>query len=563
MLSTDYILIGGQRTMKPSLMLLTSFVVGTVAVGMATGLAEAAAPVASASVPAVTEAYFTTFTLSLTDPTTGQPAAGWVEFQNLPASAADTDYYVDYAAVPSGSPLPAYGQLGWSELGPNQVGSPFYVQGSATVEVLAYDNEAQGDDDGSDQGQRIGVAVSTSSSGPFSAAPAIPVTPATLTAQPSSVTVGSATAVTFTLRSATGNPLAGYAVQPEQGTSPSGVTNAQGQVTLTVNASAPGTLAFWAEDDADNGNNLAGIQYAGPYAVAQLTVAPASSPAPASPVTAILARDDLPFDALVGQILADRYGWPVYLTPPASLPADLIQTFKATHVTRIVILGGPVAVSPQIADTLESMGMGLERLWGWDRYGTAAAVARFEGDPSGIAVVTGGLDYHDLLSVAAVAGQRQWPIFLANQQGLPLPELEAVTADHVHVAYVVGSLQSVDARAIAQLTHLGVHVVRISGNVPGPYDTEAALITSFEHSLSWRTVYVTSGASFLAGVESSPAVARAGTMLVQVPSSGTLPPVLETALAAIRGQADGIETVAGTPAIAPEVLHAVQQALGL
>jgi hypothetical protein len=38
---------------------------------------------------------------------------------------------------------------------------------------------------------------------------------------------------------------------------------------------------------------------------------------------------------------------------------------------------------------------------------------------------------------------------------------------------------------------------------------------------------------------------------------------LETALAAIRGQAGGIETVAGTPAIAPEVLHAVQQALGL
>jgi putative cell wall-binding protein len=563
MLSTDYILIGGQRTMKPSLMLLTSFVVGTAAVGMATGLAEAAAPVASASVPAVTEAYFTTFTLSLTDPTTGQPAAGWVEFQNLPASAADTDYYVDYAAVPSGSPLPAYGQLGWSDLGPNQTGTAFYVQGSATVEVLAYDNEAQGDDDGSDQGQRIGVAVATSSSGPFVAAPAISVVPATLTAQPASLTVGSPVPVTFTLRSATGAPLAGYAVQPEQGTSPTGVTNGDGQVTLTVNPDIPGTLAFWAENDADNGNNLAGIQYAGPYAVAQLTVTSASSPPPAAPVTAILARSDLPFDALVGQILADRYNWPVYLTPPASLPPAVAQTLQSTHVTRIVILGGPVAVSPGIADALQAMGITLERLWGWDRYGTAAAVARFEGDPSGIAVVTGGLDYHDLLTVAAVAGQRQWPLFLANPQGLPPAELQALTADHVHVAYVIGSLQSVDAQAVAQLTRLGVRVVRIAGAVPGSYDTEAAVMASFGGSLSWRTVYVTSGASFLAGVESSPAVARAGGMLIQVPSSGTLPAALEAALVAIRGQAGGIETVSGTPAIAPEVLHAVQQALGL
>ncbi len=551
--------------MKPSLMLLTSFVVGMAAVGMATGLAEAAAPVASANVPAITEAYFTTFTLSLVDPTTGQPAAGWVEFQNLPASAADTDYFVDYAAVTAGSPLPAYGQLGWNDLGPNQVGAPFYVNGSATVEVLAYDNEAQGDVDGSDQGQRLGVAVAAGSAGPYVAAPSIPVVPATLTAQPSSLTVGTSTAVTFTLRSATGAPLMGYAVQPEQGTTPHGVTNAAGQVTLSVDPSQTGSLAFWAENDADNGNNLAGIQYAGPYAVATLSVVAAASSSPPPSVTVLLARNDLPFDALVGQILADRYGWPLYLTPTASLPSTLLQTFKATHVTRVVILGGPAAVSTAIAAQLAADGLAVDRLWGWDRYGTAAAVAGFEGDASGVAVVTGGLDYHDLLSVAAVAGRHQWPLFLANRSGLPAVEQQVIQVDHVRLAYLVGSSASVNAKAAAALQALGVRVVRIAGSgPPNPYNTEAAVIQAFGASLSWRTVWVTSGASFLAGVEASPSVAAANGMLVQLPPSGPLPAALATALTTLRGQASTIDTLpSGEIGIAPEVLHAVQALLDL
>lgn len=553
--------------MKPSHLLLTSFVVALSLAWTVSGVAEAANFAVSVSVPAITEAYFTTFTLSLTNPSTGRPTAGWVVLQNLPASSSDTDYYVDYAAVAAGSPLPPYGQLGWSDLGPGQAGAPFFVNGSDTVQVLAYDNEAQGDNDGNDRGQRLAVEAALSNS-PFTpdASMAVPVVPATLSANPASLVVGAPTAVTFSLKSATGAPLSGYSVQPEQGSSPSGTTDASGQVTLTLDPTRTGTVAFWAEDDADNGNNLAGIQFAGAYPVATLTVgAPPSPPPPTPPpTTAILARVDLPYDALVGQVLAYREQWRVYLTEPTALSPETSAQLAAAHVTRVVVLGGPAAVSPAVVSALQHLGIHVMRLWGWDRYGTAAAVAQYEGDPSGIAVVTGGLSYADLLSVAAVAGARQWPLFLADAQGIPGPEQAALTADRVKMAYVVGSAATVDRTALAQLARLGIRTVRIAGPTLGdPYGTEAALMRAFRPLLNWRTLYVASGTGFLDGLESSPEVANAHSMVVQVPVTGSLPTALATAMAALRGIATQV-TVAGPAGDVPApVLRAVEQILGL
>src|SRR5579875_1020544 len=341
--------------------------------------AHAAGPEASVSIAAVTEGYPTTFTLTVTDSTTGKPLTGYVEFGNVPANAHDADYYVDVAAVPEGSPLPAYGQFGWTDLGAQQTSSPVSIAGTDTVEVLAYDEEASGDPDTTDAGQSIAVAWSPTASGPFEPLTTIPVSPATLIASPAAVTVGTPTPVTFTLTSATGAPLSAFAVAPEQGGGPSGTTGANGTVTITLDPRSAGTLAYFAEDAADNGNNLAGIQYAGPYATASITATAPPTPPPASPpprTTAILARSDLPYDALVGQVLADRTHWPVYLTPPTVLEPSIVAAWKADHVGTVVILGGPGAISAGIAAEIEGMGISVNRIWGWDRYGTAAALAR-------------------------------------------------------------------------------------------------------------------------------------------------------------------------------------------
>ncbi len=544
-------------------------------------LVHAAVPAVTVSTSAVTEGYFTTFSLSLQNPATGAPQSGYVEFTNNPASASDTDYYVDVASVPAGSPMPAYGQFGWSDLGPSQVSTPVAVNGKATVEVLAYDMEATGDPDAADAGQNIGIAWSSSVNGPFTSVTPMPVTPATLIASPASIMANTSTPVTFTLTSATGAPLGGFAVQPETGSGPSGQTGANGTVTLTLSPSAAGATAFFAENNADNGNNLAGIQYAGPYATATVTAtAPPSSPPPAPPSsppptpppspppapsfrpTVILARSDLPYDALVGQVLADRTHWPVFLTPPTVLESGIINTWKAEDVGRVVILGGPAAISPQIADEIMAMGIKVTRIWGWDRYGTAAALASYLGDASGTAVVTSGLTYADLLSVAAIAGEHQWPLLLANASGVPAVEEPLLRSLGIRTAYVVGSIATVSQAAVDSLERAGIHVIRIEGATPGdPYGTEAALMTTFRNSLSWHTVYLADGGTYLAGLEASPAVAHAGSMLVQVPSSGSIPAELAAAIAGLRGKAASVTAAGGT--VPSQILRAVEYSLGL
>ncbi|MGC8488325.1 MAG: cell wall-binding repeat-containing protein, partial [Clostridia bacterium] len=433
---------------------------------------------------AVTEGYFATFSVTVDSLATGQPVPGYLELTNVPASASDSDYYVDFAAVPEGQALPAYGQFGWTDLGAGQVSAPFTAGGTDTLQVMAYDAESTGDPDSSDAGQAIAVAWSASANGPFTPLATIPVTPATLIASPDTVTAGSSTAVTFTLTSATGAPLSGFTVGPEQGSGPSGITNANGTVSLNLDPSAAGTTAFFAETAADNGNNLAGIQYAGPYATAVVTAsAPPAAPPPPPVVrsTVILARSDLPYDALVGQVLADRTHWPVYLTPPTLLEPAIISTWRADDVGTVVILGGPQAISAGIASQIQGMGITVKRIWGEDRYGTAAALAAYLGDPSGTAVITGGLSYTDLLSVAAIAGEHDWPILLANQTGIPAVEQPLLRSLSIRTAYVVGSDAVVNETAVATLQEAGVNVIRIEGaTTSDPYGTEARLIHTFK-----------------------------------------------------------------------------------
>lgn len=86
-------------------------------------------------------------------------------------------------------------------------------------------------------------------------------------------------------------------------------------------------------------------------------------------------------------------------------------------------------------------------------------------------------------------------------------------------------------------------------------------MTTFRNSLSWHTVYLADGGTYLAGLEVSPAVAHAGSMLVQVPSSGSIPAELAAAIAGLRGQAASVTAAGGT--VPSQILRAVEYSLGL
>lgn len=589
--------------MKPSHLPLASFGAGVLSL-LAAGPLSAAGPSPSPTVTvlpaAVTEAYFSTLSLDVTDPATGAAVPALVRLVNVPADAQDNDYYVDYGVDRTAA---TYGGPGWVDLGPGQTGPAFAVDGPTTITILAYDNEALGDPDGNDANQAVGIQVAANPPGgpvgPWTTATPVPVVPATLSPSPATVAVGTSTPVTFTLTDAQGKPLAGYAVAPETGSAPTGTTDAAGHATLTLQPTTTGSVAFWAEDDADNGHNLAGILYAGAYATATVTVAaslpppppppsppppvpapappppkPAPAPAPPAPppmppppaprtAAAVIARDDLPYDGMVGEVLAVREHAPLWLTPTDRLDPGVAGRLRTDGVGTVYVVGGPGAVSPAVTAAIRGMGIRVVRLWGWDRYGTAAAVARYLGDPSGTAVVATGLRYAEGMTVAPIAGKAGWPVLWADGQGLPATEREAIRAVGVRTVYAVGSPATVGTPAVDWLKAAGVSVERV-GAAPGPdpVATEAAVLTRFAGALDPAHLAFSASSAFDDGLEAAVDVAAGGGTVVLVPP-GAVPPTLAGALGIFAGRVPSLVTLGAPGAIDPTTEEALRRALGL
>jgi putative cell wall-binding protein len=578
--------------MKRSPILLASFVALEIGlVPSAAGASGLVVPSLTVSVRAVTEAYVTRFTLTARNPDTGQIVPVWVKLSNQPADAADNDYYVDYAAGTAARGT--YGPDGWTDLPPDAAGTPFLVDGPTPVAVLAYDNEALGDPDGNDTGQAIGIAVAVdepgSVPGPWVAVPEIPVVPATLSASPMTVLAGVPTAVTFRLTDAAGAPLAGYSVQPEVASTPTGVTNGQGTVTLTVDPGSPGPLAFWAEDQADNGHNLAGIMYAGAYATVTLnavtalpkpkphpnpqpkpkphptpTPSPKPSPAPTPPPSpkpiaplVLLARNNLPYDGIVGSVLAVRDKAPLYLTDSRFLSTDTAAALKAIGCRHVILLGGKGAITPRVVRALRAAGIATRRLWGADRYGTAAQVALAEGDPSGVAVVASGVHTASLLAAAGMAAAHGWILLLAAPTGLPVEERAVLGRDRVRRVFVVGSAPGL-AQAASEIRAAGIAVERVAGTTP--YEAEANWVKATH--MHPAVLYITVLGDILDTIPMLPAVAAHRSVILSMPASAPLPSALSDTLKSLAAGVRQVVPLDRTDPFTAGLLAAVHRLFG-
>ena len=119
--------------------------------------------------------------------------------------------------------------------------------------------------------------------------------------------------------------------------------------------------------------------------------------------------------------------------PAAALndsPLLLVRTDAVTDATsaeltrlqpqRIYILGGPAVVSDAVAAQLDAFTAGpVDRLWGQDRYATAAAIARsfWSRHPAFVAT---GQNFPDALAGGAVAGRDGVPVLLVKASPFPL-----------------------------------------------------------------------------------------------------------------------------------------------
>ncbi len=143
-------------------------------------------------------------------------------------------------------------------------------------------------------------------------------------------------------------------------------------------------------------------------------------------------------DALAGGAAAGTQGGPLLLTAPDTLPVAVLAELQRLAPSRVMLLGGPNAVSPAVATQLAGVST-VERVAGADRYATAVAVSQrvFGPDRPATFLVT-GLNYADALAAVAPAGVLRSPILLISGDVLRAasgPELSRLTPATV---YLVG-----------------------------------------------------------------------------------------------------------------------------
>lgn len=165
------------------------------------------------------------------------------------------------------------------------------------------------------------------------------------------------------------------------------------------------------------------------YATAAL-VSGAAFPAGA-PVAYLVSGRDFP-DAVAGGPAAARDGGPILLTDPASLSPATAAELARLAPARVVIVGGPSAVSSAAEAAVRGLlpRATVERRAGADRYATSAAVsATFAAGAPAVFVAT-GLNFPDALAGGAAAGALGVPIVLTAPNALP----SGVTAELTRLA---------------------------------------------------------------------------------------------------------------------------------
>ncbi|MEH3076213.1 MAG: S8 family serine peptidase [Quadrisphaera sp.] len=139
------------------------------------------------------------------------------------------------------------------------------------------------------------------------------------------------------------------------------------------------------------------------YATARAVALDALGDAPAAPDTVYLVSGEAFPDALSAAGAAGRSGAPLLLTQAAALPAATAEQLARWRPARVVVVGGPAAVSDEVVrQVLAATGGTAQRVAGASRYETAAAVLT-SGPPPATVWLASGEAYGEALSGAAAA----------------------------------------------------------------------------------------------------------------------------------------------------------------
>ena len=244
-----------------------------------------------------------------------------------------------------------------------------------------------------------------------------------------------------------------------------------------------------------------------------------------SPSTIVVASSEDFADALCGGALAAAEDAPLLLVP-ADGPSPWLQgQIAGLTPRRAVVLGGSAAITESADDDLAAAGARVERVYGSDRFATAAAIAERIGAPTGeVAICLGRHEqfdraWPDALSAAALAATPQpVPTLLSRHDELPETTIDAIRSLGARKAFVIGGEAALSADVEQTLRGLGLDVERLAG--ADRYGTSRRVLAEAQRRFDTnpRPVVVAPGRSYPEAVAAGALAAREGGGVLLVPS---------------------------------------------
>lgn len=251
------------------------------------------------------------------------------------------------------------------------------------------------------------------------------------------------------------------------------------------------------------------------YATA-VQISQAAYPSPSTAKIAFLASGLSFPDALSAAPAAVKLGGPLLLTAPGSLSSTVAAELRRLAPKRIVVVGGPSAVSDIVKKAAAAIAP-VTRVAGADRYATSRAVIGYAFSSAPSVYAATGAGFPDALSAGAAAAAGSSPVLLVRGTGT----VDSATASLLRSLAparieVVGSVAVVSAGYATSLAAIAP-VDRLGG--PDRYATSDAVNTAAFTSAA--DIYLASGTTFpdalagaaLAGLRGEPLAIAPATCL--------------------------------------------------
>lgn len=247
--------------------------------------------------------------------------------------------------------------------------------------------------------------------------------------------------------------------------------------------------------------------------------------------TVVVASGEHFADALSVTSLANRHNAPLLLTKQAYLPSEVAAEIKRLNPSRIIIAGGPTAVSSKTFTQLKKYAP-VSREAGSTRYGTSAKIATNWSSAKNVFVAS-GRSFPDALSMAAVAANREAPLLLSSKKYVPSAILKQLKRLNPSTVYLAGGPLAVSKTAENQIRKAvpNARIARYGGATR--YDTSAVIAKAFWPNGSQRQ-FIANGKNFPDGLSGAVAAGYNGAPMLLAKKT-CLPKSIGSALTSMEG----------------------------